>query len=83
MDKSFTEGLGREAGEPALPRAIVGLGLSLGMRTVAEGIETTAQLRRVRELGCEMGQGYVFAEPLAPDAFAELLRRGQAIRSRS
>jgi EAL domain-containing protein (putative c-di-GMP-specific phosphodiesterase class I) len=73
MDRSFTEGLGREAVEPALPRAIVGLGRSLGMQTVAEGIEWAAQFSRLRQLGCDIGQGFLFAEPTGAAEFAELL----------
>jgi diguanylate cyclase (GGDEF)-like protein/PAS domain S-box-containing protein len=78
MDKSFTDGIGREAAESALARAIVGLGHTLGMGTVAEGIETEAQLARLREFGCDVGQGYLFANPLRPSAFVALLRRGYA-----
>jgi predicted signal transduction protein with EAL and GGDEF domain len=73
MDKSFTEGLGGEAAEPALPRAIVGLGRSLGMQTVAEGIEVTAQFGRLRQLGCDIGQGFLFAHPSSATDFRALL----------
>jgi predicted signal transduction protein with EAL and GGDEF domain len=42
---------------------------------VAEGIETRTQLRRLRELGCPLGQGYLFAKPLERDAMAALVAR--------
>jgi len=42
---------------------------------VAEGIETPTELRRLRELGCEFGQGYLFARPLERDAMADLVAR--------
>jgi EAL domain-containing protein (putative c-di-GMP-specific phosphodiesterase class I) len=48
---------------------------ALGLTTAAEGIETVEQLAAVRALGCQLGQGFLFARPLAPDAFAELLAR--------
>jgi diguanylate cyclase (GGDEF)-like protein len=47
----------------AFARAIIALGQTLDLRVVAEGIETDAQLRALRELGCEFGQGYLFARP--------------------
>jgi EAL domain-containing protein (putative c-di-GMP-specific phosphodiesterase class I) len=47
----------------AFARAIIALGQTLDLRVVAEGIETDAQLRALRDLGCEFGQGYLFARP--------------------
>jgi diguanylate cyclase (GGDEF)-like protein len=47
----------------AFARAIIALGQTLDLRVVAEGIETESQLRALRELGCELGQGYLFARP--------------------
>ena len=68
IDKVFVDGLKRGTGhEAALARTIVGLGASLGLRTVAEGIETDAQRAILAELGCALGQGYLFARPLPPD----------------
>jgi diguanylate cyclase (GGDEF)-like protein len=49
----------------ALAGAIVAMGRSLGIKTVAEGIETAEQAARMRELGCSYGQGYFFAKPVA------------------
>jgi diguanylate cyclase (GGDEF)-like protein len=49
----------------ALAGAIVALGASLGIATVAEGIETRGQAERMRELGCTYGQGYFFAQPIS------------------
>jgi diguanylate cyclase (GGDEF)-like protein len=54
--------------EWAFASAIIGLGRTLGLRIVAEGIEEPAQLLHLRRLGCELGQGYLFARPMpAPD----------------
>jgi EAL domain-containing protein (putative c-di-GMP-specific phosphodiesterase class I) len=56
-------------------RAILTLAATLGIRTVAEGVETAEQLARLRRLGCEFGQGYFFARPLpAAEAFALVAR---------
>jgi diguanylate cyclase (GGDEF)-like protein/PAS domain S-box-containing protein len=65
IDMSFVEGLGERSEQAALTRAIIGLGSVLGLVTVAEGIETPEQLRMLRDMGCDMGQGFLFSRPLA------------------
>nr|MBW4093414.1 EAL domain-containing protein [Pseudomonadota bacterium] len=55
-------------------RAVVGLGKSLGIETLAEGIETEAQFLRLRAEGCGQGQGYLFSRPLAAADLPALLR---------
>jgi EAL domain-containing protein (putative c-di-GMP-specific phosphodiesterase class I) len=70
--KPFVDGLHDET-DAALVRTIIALADSLGLRTVAEGIEDRQQLERLRELGCTLGQGYLFARPLVADAATELL----------
>ncbi len=66
IDRSFVEGLARPTGtDAALARTIIALGSSLQLRTVAEGIEIDAQRAILRELGCDYGQGYLYARPLA------------------
>src|SRR5262249_14493454 len=52
--------------------AILRLADSLGLETVAEGIEHAAQARRLRDLGCSLGQGFLFSKPLPVDAAVEL-----------
>ena len=65
IDRSFVEGLGRSSGtDAALARTIIALADSLQLRTVAEGIEVEAQRAMLRELGCELGQGYLYAKPM-------------------
>ncbi len=58
---------------PVLARAIIALGETLRMNTVAEGIETEAQRGQLLSLGCELGQGYLFAPPLDAEEFWHLL----------
>ncbi len=74
--KTFVDQLGN--GEPRSPlvEAVIGLGEALGLRTVAEGIETAEQLHRLRGLRCEQGQGFLFARPLDDQAIDVLLREG-------
>jgi EAL domain-containing protein (putative c-di-GMP-specific phosphodiesterase class I) len=69
IDRSFVTGLtGDTAGNArALIASIGALGRSLGLRIVSEGIETTEQQQLLAELGCELGQGYLFARPMAAD----------------
>ena len=57
-----------------LAGTIVAMGRSLGIATVAEGIETAEQADRMRALGCTYGQGFLFARPLQPEALEERLR---------
>ena len=63
IDQSFIRDLPKEGGAEAIVRAITGLGSSLGMRTTAEGVETEAQLSRLRAVGCTEVQGYLFGRP--------------------
>jgi diguanylate cyclase (GGDEF)-like protein/PAS domain S-box-containing protein len=63
IDRSFVGGLGLEADDTSIVEAVVRLGHSLGLTVVAEGVETPLQLNRLRELGCDKGQGYLFGRP--------------------
>jgi diguanylate cyclase (GGDEF)-like protein/PAS domain S-box-containing protein len=67
VDKAFVDGVADGPEEAALAAAIVRLGHTLHLRTVAEGVETAAQVRHLRRLGCEEAQGYLFARPLPAD----------------
>jgi EAL domain-containing protein (putative c-di-GMP-specific phosphodiesterase class I) len=74
IDRSFVAELGANGRDAAIVSAIAEMARALGARVVAEGVETEDQLARVRELGCEMAQGYLFARPLPPDEIDGLLR---------
>ncbi len=73
IDRSFVEVIDQRGDGPVLASAIVALADSLRLSTVAEGIETEAQRAALRQLGCELGQGYLFAPPLDATAFYRLL----------
>jgi diguanylate cyclase (GGDEF)-like protein len=66
IDRSFVEGLGTNQEDERIVSAVIDLAANLGLRSVAEGVETKAQLDRLRELGCDQAQGYLFARPLPP-----------------
>jgi diguanylate cyclase (GGDEF)-like protein len=76
--KPFVDDVGGGVSRPALARAIIALGASLRVRTVAEGIESADQWAALAELGCELGQGYHFAEPVPAEAIDDLLTHGPA-----
>jgi EAL domain-containing protein (putative c-di-GMP-specific phosphodiesterase class I) len=63
IDQSFVRDLTETGGSQAIVNAVTGLGHSLGMRVVAEGVETPLQLERLRAAGCENVQGYLFGRP--------------------
>jgi EAL domain-containing protein (putative c-di-GMP-specific phosphodiesterase class I) len=71
--KPFVEEVGQGADRSALARAIIGLGDTLRLRTIAEGIERAEQRAALLELGCALGQGYHFWPALSAPAVEELL----------
>jgi len=73
IDKAFVDGIVRGGSDAALARTIIALGDTLSLRTVAEGIEHQKQRTLLRDLGCELGQGYLFAKPLRPQEIRDLL----------
>jgi diguanylate cyclase (GGDEF)-like protein len=68
IDRSFVSGMLADGDSTAIVRAILSLAGALGMETIAEGIESAALAKALRELGCSHGQGYYFAAPLEPQA---------------
>ena len=74
IDRSFVQGLPDDKADLAIVHAITVLGHSLGMRVVAEGIETNAQLEAVKALGIDQFQGYLLGKPLPPDQFEALAK---------
>jgi EAL domain-containing protein (putative c-di-GMP-specific phosphodiesterase class I) len=73
IDKSFVGGATSAEHEWAFAAAIIALAHSLGKLTLAEGIEHPSQLAQLQRLGCEMGQGYLFARPMPLPEIVDLL----------
>jgi diguanylate cyclase (GGDEF)-like protein/PAS domain S-box-containing protein len=74
IDRSFVAEIEASAHAAAIVKAAIGLGASLGIDTVAEGVETLAQYERLRAEGCDAVQGYLFGQPMTPaDARAAIL----------
>jgi diguanylate cyclase (GGDEF)-like protein len=78
IDRSFVAGLDDDNSNLPIVEAVIALAHALGMEVVAEGIETVAQLTRLRGLACDRGQGYYYARPQPPEALTALLAGGSA-----
>ena len=75
IDRSFVMGCTTQKNNLVIIKAIIAMGHSLGMKIVAEGIETREQLELLVEFGADEGQGYYFSPPVPESEFAELLTR--------
>ncbi|NEX21381.1 EAL domain-containing protein [Thiorhodococcus mannitoliphagus] len=79
VDRAFVREIGSASPSDPLVRAIVALARGLGLRVVAEGVETDEQLRFLAAEGCHSVQGFLFARPLSPSQLSTYLLRGEAI----
>ena len=73
IDRTFVNGVPDSPNDVAIIEAILAMSRSLGLYTIAEGIENEAQHEFLLRLGCEEGQGFLYARPLAPDDFARMV----------
>ncbi len=73
IDKSFVDGIEGSMQKLAICRAIIRIGHELGIRVVAEGIESVGQEKLLHEAGCDFGQGYLFAKPMPAEDFTGFL----------
>lgn len=80
IDKSFIDEINFENHSTPIVRAMVSLAHDLGMSVVAEGVETELQLEHIRQLDCEIYQGYLCSKPVVASAFEELLNQGYPTR---
>jgi diguanylate cyclase (GGDEF)-like protein/PAS domain S-box-containing protein len=75
IDRSFIDAIHEDGTFPAIVRGLLDLARTLGLETVAEGVETETQRRALVREGCKLGQGYLFAKPLDESAATDLLSR--------
>ena len=78
IDQSFVSGLGSDPEDTAIVTAVVGLGKSLGLVTVAEGVETAGQVAILRRLDCDLAQGYHFSRPIPAERLTGMLETAGA-----
>lgn len=75
IDRAFIDGIDKSEENRAIIRAVIGLGRALGLKTVAEGVENSAQHRELCVHGCDFIQGYYFHRPLEENVFVETMDR--------
>jgi EAL domain-containing protein (putative c-di-GMP-specific phosphodiesterase class I) len=73
LDRSFVSTMLADPRRADIVGLVIALAHNLEMKVIAEGIETPAQLNRLRAIGCELGQGYLFSRPLSVPAVEQLL----------
>ena len=79
IDKNFVQSVeSNDRGGP-ISKMIIGLGQNLGLEVIAEGVETEAQLRYMREHGCDVAQGYLYARPESPEDLTPWLQANQRV----
>jgi len=83
IDRSFIASLCVAEHDEPLVKAIISMAESLGLKTVAEGIEDEATLNKLVAMGCNIGQGYYWSKPIPEDALSELLFNHQQLKSTS
>jgi len=77
IDRSFVADLGRDSNDAAICAAIIAMGRQLGLKIVAEGVETKEQLQFLATHGCTLAQGFYIAKPVEAPEMAKLLRIGE------
>ncbi|MBD2339223.1 EAL domain-containing protein [Calothrix sp. FACHB-156] len=75
IDKSFVKRMQENQEDMGLVPAMIGIADSMGMRTIAEGVETTEQLAQLRSLNCEFAQGFLFSQPIEQQSVIHLLTK--------
>ncbi|MBL0405948.1 EAL domain-containing protein [Microvirga aerilata] len=79
IDRSFVRDLEQNSDDEAIIAAVISLGRSLQFQVTAEGVETHGQARRLRELGCNHAQGYLYARPMAASQVPDVLTQWNAM----
>jgi len=81
IDRAFVTEITGSARGGSIAQMVVQLGRNLGLSVIAEGVEDERQAQILRQLGCPLAQGYLYARPLSPEVLLEWLARNQATRA--
>ncbi len=81
IDRSFVRDISDDENDATIVRAIISLGVNLGLNVIAEGVETLAQRSFLIEHDCHAFQGYLFSKPLPLEGFQELLKQSRQAQS--
>ena len=73
LDQSFVQDITEDPGDATIVSAMINIGMSLNQRVIAEGVETSAQLKFLHSHGCAEGQGYYLSHPVAAEQAGKLL----------
>ena len=82
IDRAFVADITTNSGDAAIAKAIIGMGHSLQLKVIAEGVETEEQFQLLRDSGCDQIQGFYFSRPVPADEFGGILRARKGIRDR-
>ena len=74
IDKSFVMHMGENRNDDAIVRSTIDLGHNLGLKVVAEGVESQASWDRLKALGCDSAQGYFMSRPIPADQFMQWIK---------
>ncbi|MDP1775535.1 MAG: EAL domain-containing protein, partial [Moraxellaceae bacterium] len=83
IDKSFIDGIEDQYEKRLLIRTIINLGHSLGLKLVAEGVETEIQLTKLKQYGCDFIQGYFFFQPMNEQSLIKAMNHQELARNSS
>lgn len=81
IDQSFVRGVADDPEDQAIVKTIISLARSLGVETIAEGVETAAQIAFLKAHGCEEAQGFYFSQPVPVEQFTALLQEHRALNA--
>jgi CheY-like chemotaxis protein len=79
IDRSFVDGIATDPSAASIATSVIALAHRMGLKVIAEGVETEAQLAYLARHGCDEMQGYLFSRPVPADDFAEMLREGRTL----
>ena len=82
IERLMVSGLDHDPGNADIGSAMVTLAHALGLKVVAAGVETEAEARKLRDLGCDLGQGYYWCKPAPADEITALLRSAPSPKRR-